>query len=66
MWEASQAPQATYDFVLHSAPRATVHVQPLHPWCVHSTFLSEKGKQPTLRFRVSLTKPKLLMFTTAP
>ena len=46
MWEVNQALQAGYDFVLHSASRATVHVQPLHPWCMHSTFLSEKVNSP--------------------
>lgn len=42
--------------VLRSAPRATVHVQPLHPWCVHSTFLYWKSKQALLRFQIFLTK----------
>lgn len=39
-----------------TAPRAPEHVQPLHPWCVHSTFLSKKSKQPLLRFQIFLTK----------
>lgn len=33
-------------FVLHSAPRAAVHVLHLHPWCVHFTFPSEKVNSP--------------------
>lgn len=43
-----------------TAPRAPAHVQPLHPWCVHSTFLSKKSKQPLLRFQIFLTKPMVV------
>lgn len=46
---------------LHSAPRATVHVQPLHPRRVNSTFLSQS---PCWSSRFSLKKKKLT-FTTA-
>lgn len=40
-------------FVLHSAPRATVHVLPLHPSCIHFTFLSEKVNSPCWGSRFS-------------